>query len=71
MTQQKSYEHMTLLYIEVTYKEMVIRMIIQVGVTIITIMLSIALFVKSTVMKYYIQAHVLTKTDQQGRISFR
>ena len=71
MTQQKSYEHMVLLYIEVTYEEMVIRMIIQVGVTIITIMLLIALFVKSIVMKYHIQGPMLTKTDQQGKISFR
>ena len=50
---------------------MVILMIIQVGVTIITIMLFIALFVKLIVMKYHIQGPALTKTDQQGKISFR
>jgi len=50
---------------------MVIQMIIQVGVTIITIMLFIALFVKLIVMEYHIQRPMLTKTDQQGKSSFR
>ena len=71
MTKQKSFEIIVLLYIETKCEEMVILMIIQVGVTIITIMLFIALFVKLIVMKYHIQGPVLTKTDQQGKISFR
>ena len=71
MTQQKSFEIILLLYLETKCEETVIRMIIQVGVTIITIMLFIDLFVKLIVMEYYIQCPMLTKTDQQGKSLFR
>jgi hypothetical protein len=46
MTSQKSFEIILLLYIETKCEEIVILMIIQVGVTIITIMLFIDLFIK-------------------------